>query len=122
MAETKQINAMKNIIELTESNFETEVLQASQPVIVDFYAPWCGPCKMIAPLIEQLAVEYAGRLKFAKANVDETQELTSVFQVEGVPTLMLFRHGKPAESLVGFPGQRGLKLWLDQAAGPTMVA
>jgi thioredoxin 1 len=113
---------MKNIVELTEGNFESEVLQATQPVMVDFYAPWCGPCKMIAPLIEQLAVEYDGRLKFAKANVDETPELAAALQITGVPTLMLFRDGKPVDSLVGFPGPRGLKLWLDKAAGPTMVA
>lgn len=122
MAETKQVNAMKNIVELTEGNFEAEVLRSTRPVVVDFYAPWCGPCKMIAPLIEQLAAEYAGRLKFAKANVDETQELASLFQIEGVPTLMLFRAGKPVDNVVGFPGPRALKLWLDKAADATVTA
>ncbi len=122
MAETNKLKAMKNIVELTETNFETEVVRATAPVIVDFYAPWCGPCKMIAPLIEQLADEYAGRLKFAKANVDETPQLASQFHIEGVPTLMLFRNGKTADQIVGFPGQRALKLWLEQAAGATVTA
>jgi len=66
---------MKNMIELTETNFETEVLQASVPVVVDFYAPWCGPCKMLAPILEQLAPQFEGRVKFAKLNVDEAPEL-----------------------------------------------
>jgi len=115
-------NAMKNIVELTETNFETEVLQADALVVVDFFAPWCGPCKMIAPLIEQLAAEYAGRLKFAKANVDETPELATQFQIEGVPTLMLFRNGKAVDQIVGFPGPRALKLWLERAAGEAVTA
>ncbi len=122
MAETNKLKAMKNIVELTETNFETEVVRATAPVIVDFYAPWCGPCKMIAPLIEQLADEYAGRLKFAKANVDETPQLASQFRIEGVPTLMLFRNGQSADQIVGFPGQRALKLWLERAAGATVTA
>jgi thioredoxin 1 len=113
---------MNNIVELTEHNFETEILQAGTPVVVDFHAPWCGPCKMIAPLIEQLAIEYAGRLKFAKANVDELPELAAQFQIQGVPTLMLFRDGKSVDAVVGFPGPRALKLWLDRAAGVAVTA
>ena len=113
---------MKNIVELTENNFEAEVLQANLPVMVDFYAPWCGPCKMIAPLIEQLADEYAGRIKFIKANVDETPDLAAQFRIEGVPTLMLFRAGKQVDQVVGFPGPRALKNWLDRAAGVVVAA
>jgi thioredoxin 1 len=107
---------MKQIIELTEDKFEAEVVQANLPVVVDFYAPWCGPCKMIAPIVEQLAVEYSGRLKFAKANVDETPQLAARFRIEGVPTLLLFRNGNYVDEMVGFPGLRALKLWLDRAA------
>ena len=68
---------MKNLIELSESSFEVEVLRTDLPVVVDFYAPWCGPCKMLAPLLEQLAGEFQGRIKFAKANVDDTPELAA---------------------------------------------
>ncbi len=111
-----------NMVELTETNFETEVIQAAIPVVVDFYAPWCGPCKMLAPLLEQSAGEFAGRLKFAKANVDETPELAARFAVTGVPTLLLFRGGAAADRVVGFPGTRPFKAWLDQAANAAVAA
>jgi thioredoxin 1 len=123
MGETNKVEVMNNnIVELTEANFETEVLQAALPVVVDFYAPWCGPCKMIAPLLEQFAGEFAGRLKFAKANVDETPVLASSFDITGVPTLMLFRGGQPVDQVVGFPGPRQFKAWLDKAANAAVTA
>jgi len=112
---------MKNIIELTEANFEPEVLQAVIPVVVDFYAPWCGPCKMLAPVLEQLAGEFDGRLKFARANVEETAELAARLEITGVPTLMLFRGGEAVDQVVGFSGLRQLKAWLDQAANTTVT-
>jgi thioredoxin 1 len=119
MTETNQINAMNNITELTETSFETEVLRASGPVLVDFYAPWCGPCKMLAPLLEQLAGELAGQVKFAKMNVDEASNLADQYGITGVPTLMLFRGGQVADQVVGFPGQSRLKAWLaKEAAAP----
>ncbi len=111
-----------NIVELTEANSETEVLQAALPVVVGFYAPWCGPCKMIAPLLEQFSGEFAGRLKFAKANVDQMPVLASSFEITGVPTLMLFRGGEPVDQLVGFPGPRQFKAWLDKAANAAVAA
>jgi thioredoxin 1 len=113
---------MKNIIELTEANFEQEVLKAEGPVVVDFYAPWCGPCKMLAPLLEQLAGELAGKLKFAKLNVDDAPELSADHEITGVPTLMLFRDGKVVDRVVGFPGPRVFKAWLDKAADPAVSA
>jgi thioredoxin 1 len=113
---------MKNIIELTEANFEQEVLKAEGPVVVDFYAPWCGPCKMLAPLFEQLAGELAGKLKFVKLNVDEAQELSADHEITGVPTLMLFRGGNVVDRVVGFPGPRVLKVWLDKAVGSAVSA
>jgi len=113
---------MNNLVKLTEANFESEVIQAAIPVVVDFYAPWCGPCKVLAPLLEQLAGEFAGRLKFAKSNVDETPELAACFEITGVPTLMLFRDGEPVDQVVGLPGPRQFKAWLDKAANATVTA
>ena len=110
---------MKNVIELSESSFETEVLQSDLPVVVDFYAPWCGPCKMLAPILEQLAKEFQGRIKFAKANVDDTPELAAAHQITGVPTLALFRGGEPIDALVGMVAPKALKLWLEGAATVT---
>jgi thioredoxin len=111
-----------NMVELTGDSFETEVVQAAIPVVVDFYAPWCGPCKMLSPLLEQLAVEFASQLKFAKANVDETPELAARFEITGVPTLILFRGGEPVDRVVGFPGPRHLKEWLDKEVNTAVTA
>ncbi len=112
---------MNKILELTEDNFEVEVIQASTPVVVDFYAPWCGPCKMLAPALEQLAGEFAGRLKFTKANVGETPDLAASFEVSGVPTLMLFHGGKVVDQVVGLSGLRQLKAWLEKAASAAVI-
>lgn len=104
---------MRNIIELNENGFEQEVLKADLPVLVDFYAPWCGPCKMIAPLVEQLAAEFQGRIKFAKVNVDEAPGLAAKFDISGVPTLALFRDGQLADRMVGFKGTTAFRAWLE---------
>ncbi len=110
---------MKNIVELTESSFETEVLKAAGPVLVDFYAPWCGPCKMLGPLLEQLAGDLAGRVKFAKLNVDNAPEISMTYEITGVPTLILFRDGQAVDQIVGLVSPRALKQWLEQAAATT---
>ena len=107
---------MKKIIELTEETFGQEVLPAAGLVLVDFYAPWCGPCKMLAPMLDSLAVEWGDRVKFAKANVDETPDLAAQFGITGVPTLMLFRGGKPLGRMVGLASPRQLSAWLAEAA------
>ena len=113
---------MKNIIELNEANFEPEVLQAASPVLVDFYAPWCGPCKMLAPLLEQLAGEFTGKTKFAKLNVDEAPELAGRYGIAGVPTLILFRDGKVVEQMVGLPAPHHLKVMLENIANQAVAA
>ncbi len=107
---------MKNINEVTESGFQTEVLAAGLPVVVDFYAPWCGPCKMLAPLLERLAAEFQGRVQFAKVNVDDAPGLAAACEVTGVPTLALFRDGKLVETRVGLASPKDLRGWLERSA------
>lgn len=89
------------IVHVGDSNFEKEVLQAEVPVLLDFWAPWCGPCKMIAPILEDLAQTYQGKLKIVKLNVDENQETPSKFNVRGIPTLMIFKDGASVATKVG---------------------
>ena len=118
----KLSEVMKTIVELNETSFETEVLQAAGPVLVDFYAPWCGPCKMLAPFLEQLAIELAGKMKFAKLNVDDALALAQHYDITGVPTLMLFRGGQPVDQMVGLNSPNLLKQWLEKAANETVIA
>lgn len=90
-------------LQITESNFEAEVLQSPVPVLVDFWATWCGPCKMISPIVDQIATEMAGSAKVCKANVDDegNQELASRFNIRSIPTLIFFKGGKPVDIIVG---------------------
>lgn len=92
---------MSNITELNEENFQQEVLDSAAPVLVDFWAPWCGPCQRIAPVVEQLAAENAGRLKVGKVNVDESPQLAADYGVNSIPTLMVFKNGEVIRSLIG---------------------
>ena len=113
---------MKNIIELNEANFETEVLKVAGPVLVDFYAPWCGPCKMFAPFLQQLAIEFDGRIKFAKLNAADAIDISQRYDITGVPTLMLFRGGNAIDQMVGLASPNLLKRWLEKAANETVIA
>jgi thioredoxin 1 len=122
MAETDKVEIMKSIVELTEDNFESEVLQAAAPVLVDFYAPWCGPCKMLAPVLDALAGEFTGRIKFAKVNVDDAAELATRYGISGVPTLVLFKNGEILDTIVGMVPPRALKVRLEAAVGATVIA
>ena len=88
-------------LHLDEKNFEAEVLNAQGPVLVDFWAEWCGPCKMIGPIIDQLASELQGKLKVGKVNVDEASALASQFSVMSIPTLLIFKNGQPVDQIVG---------------------
>ena len=87
---------------VTDTSFEDEVVQSETPVLVDFWAEWCGPCKMIAPVLDQIADEQDGKLKIAKLNVDENPSLMQKFGIRGIPTMILFKGGQPVETLVGF--------------------
>ena len=107
---------MKTIVELNENEFAAAVLESSVPVVVDFYASWCGPCKMLAPLLEQLAVEFEGRLKFTKVDVDQAFNLAARYGISGVPTLIVFRQGQPADTLVGMAPPKALRAWLEKHA------
>ncbi len=110
---TKQMN---NVTELNPSSFEAEVLRADLPVVVDFYADWCGPCKMLAPFLDQLAAEYQGRIKFVKVNVDVAVDLAARYEVTGVPTLAVFRNGELVDTVVGLLPPKALKSRLERGA------
>ncbi|MCJ7827869.1 thioredoxin [Patescibacteria group bacterium] len=92
---------------VNDENFETEVIESTQPVMVDFFAEWCGPCKMAAPVIEELAKEYQGKVKVVKLNVDEGRETSAKYGVMSIPTVIVFKDGQEADRLVGFPGKEG---------------
>ena len=106
--------ASSNIVTLTQENFAKEVLQSPTPVLVDFWAEWCGPCKMIAPVLGELADEYAGRVKIGKVNIDEHQGLATEYGVRAIPTLLMFEKGEVTEQLVGARSKRDLKASLDR--------
>ena len=98
----------------TIDNFETEVLKASIPVLVDFYADWCGPCNMMAPVVEKMAEEFEGRIKVGKCNVDENMQLAQQYRISNIPAFIVFKDGKPAEFFVGAMSASELKGKLEQ--------
>lgn len=98
-----------NTLEVTDQTFEKEVLQSDQPVLVDFWAAWCGPCRMIAPTVEALAKDYAGKAKVAKMNVDDNQLTPTQYGIRGIPTLLLFKNGRVQEQIVGAVGRDAIE-------------
>lgn len=103
--------------ELTSDNFQKEISSSKGYAIVDFWAPWCGPCRMLSPLLEQVSEEMKGKLKFAKLNVDENQELASEFGVVSIPTLIVFKDGKPVAERAGAMPKEALRNWIKESIG-----
>jgi thioredoxin 1 len=104
------------IVTLTQENFAQQVLQSPVPVLVDFWAEWCNPCKMIMPLLDELADEYDGKVKIGKVNVEEQQSLAAEYGIRAIPTLLLFNKGEIAEQMVGAKSRRDFKTSLDRVA------
>ena len=109
---------MKHTIELNEANFESEVLQSNQPVLVDFWADWCGPCKMLGPLLEEIALEQDGRVKVAKVNVDENPILAERYGIQSIPTLLYFAGGELRHKTVGLRSKQALVSTLEKLSVP----
>lgn len=106
---------MGNIVEVSDGSFDTEVLQAPQPVLIDFWAPWCGPCKAIAPVVEELSRDYAGKLKVVKMNVDDNPQTPSKYGVRGIPNLIIFKGGQVQDQIVGAVPKAHLVKAIDRA-------
>ena len=104
----------ENTVEITDANFETEVINSDIPVLVDFWAQWCGPCRMLAPTIEELAVDYAGKVKVGKADTDDNHDIAVKFGISAIPTIMVFNKGEVAKKLVGMTSKKDLKAALDE--------
>jgi thioredoxin 1 len=106
-----------NVQEFTDNNFEHEVLGSEHPVLVDFWAPWCGPCRMIAPMVEELAKENVGSFKIGKINIDDSPNVAQNYGVSAIPTLMIFKNGEVVERFVGVRPKNQLQAAIDQAKG-----
>jgi len=109
---------MKTVIELNETNFATEVLQSNQPVLVDFWAEWCGPCKMLGPVLEEITTEQSGRVKVAKVNVDANPGLAGRFNIQSIPTLLYFAGGEVRDQTIGAVPKRTIVSKLEKLAVP----
>lgn len=100
--------------DVTDSTFQKDVLQADKPVLVDFWAPWCGPCKIVGPVVEELAQEYKDKLVVGKVNVDDNPQVSGTYGIMSIPTLMFFKNGQPVKSVIGAQGKEALKHAIDE--------
>jgi thioredoxin 1 len=106
-----------NVAEVSDQNFETDVIKSETPVLVDFWAPWCGPCRAIAPVVEELAGEYQGKVSFAKLNTDDNQRTAMKYGIMSIPTLLVFRGGNEVARVIGVQSKQNLKKTLDSVVG-----
>jgi len=114
--------AVQSIVELSDANFDQEVLKSEQPVLVDFWAVWCGPCKALAPTVDEVATQYAGKLKVAKMDVDRNQATPMRYGIRGIPALLLFKGGKVADQIVGYVPKETIDRSLARVLDPAPVA
>jgi thioredoxin 1 len=108
--------ATPNIVNLTTDNFQKEVLESAQPILVDFWAEWCNPCRALAPILDDLAGEYDGKVRIGKVNIEDQQALATQFGVQSIPTLLLFNKGQVTEQMVGLRSKKDLKARFDRIA------
>ena len=112
-----------NTVEITDDNFETEVIKSDKPVLIDFWAVWCGPCKLVAPIVEELAAEYEGKAKIGKLDVDSNQQTSIKFGVRSIPTLLLFKDGKLKDTIIGAVSKDVFaEKWMDGAPTPWRIS
>lgn len=104
-------------VTFTDQNFEQEVLKSETPVLVDFWAAWCAPCRIVSPVVEELAKEYEGKIKVGKLNVDENPQSSSSYGVMSIPTLLIFKGGKPVKTMIGAQGKENFKKGIDEVLG-----
>ena len=109
---------MSDLTSVDQNNFQAEVLQATSPVLVDFWAPWCGPCRMVAPVVDKVAQTYQGRLKVVKLNTDDSPSIAGKYEVSGIPALILFKGGEPVDRIVGYVPEKQLSAMVEKHLAP----